>query len=327
LAEFAELHFHFYDEIPFAGGTLDQAIESSDPSTLKHNVQRITAQHLLSGLDDSAAILLDSDFIIADGSLARLHDLRVAGKRAVMTLLMRLNEATAGPILSQDVSAYLAPRDLVRLSLDHMHPIFAAYYMEAGQATSYPSQLNWRVGQFGDEPHQESGIISQCLFPHPLMVVPDKSSSEGGSKYFSTMDYDYALRAVSDDSAIHLSRSSDEILVCKISHEEYLADSEQAEPLTIERLAHFVLNNTNIRHRLFLDQSICFVADEGGDWDAVNKAAEQFMEATYKAVELMVGKLSAGDPMTMVHLKSFLGPIEDFLSPQVQARLKGWLPR
>jgi hypothetical protein len=327
LSEYAEPHFHFYDEIPYSGGTLDQAIQNSDISTAKHNVQRITAQHMLAGLKDSAAILMDSDFIIAEGSLSRMHQLRLAGKQAVMVPLMRLNEATAGPILQQDMSAYLAPRELVRLCLEHMHPIFAAYFMEGARSTAYPSQLNWHVGQFGEDAQKAAGVVTQCLFPHPLMVIPDLSSGERGITYFSTMDYDYALRAVADDTAIHLSRSSDEILICKISPEKYLADSELGEPLSIERMAHFVLNNTNIRHRLFLDQSICYVADEGGNWEAVNKEANRFMEATYKAVELMVGQLPKTDPRTMVHLKSFLGPIEDFISPQVQSRLKGWLPR
>jgi hypothetical protein len=327
LSEYTEPHFHFYDEIPYSGGTLDQAIQNSDISTAKHNVQRITAQHMLAGLKESAAILMDSDFIIADGSLMRMHQLRLAGKQAVMVPLMRLNEATAGPMLYEDLSAPLDPRDLVRLCLDHMHPIFAAYFMDGARSTAYPSQLNWHVGQFGEDAQKAAGVVTQCLFPHPLMIMPDPSSGERGITYFSTMDYDYALRAVADDTAIHLSRSSDEILICKISPAKYLADSELGEPLSIERMAHFVLNNTNIRHRLFLDQSICYVADEGGNWDAVNQEATRFMEATYKAVELMVGQLPKTDPRTMVHLKSFLGPIEDFISPQVQSRLKGWLPR
>ena len=329
LSEYVEPHFYFYDEIPYGGGTLDQAIENSDPSTNKHNVQRITVQHMLARLEDTAAVLLDSDFIIADGSLARMHALRKQGKRAVMTLFMRLNEVTARPILRDDLAAHLAPRDLVRLSLDHMHPIFAAYFIGEDRPTGYPSQLNWRVSSSANEPESSkaAGVVSQCLFPHPLMIIPDRSASESGSKYFSTMDYDYALRAVSDDSAIHLSCSSDEILICKISPETYLADSEKGTPLTIERMAHFIINNTNIRHRMFLDQSIRFVADEDGNWDAVNTEAGRFIEATYKAVELMVGNLSSADPKTLVHLKSFLGPIEDFLSPQMQSRLQGWLPK
>jgi hypothetical protein len=319
LANIAEPHFHFYDEIAYGGGTLDQAIANSDPTTVKHNVQRLTAQHMLSDLSESAAVLLDSDFIIADGSFARMHDLRVQGKRAIATSLMRLNENTAVPVLREHISEHLSPRALVGLCLEHMHPIFAGYFADAKQSTSYPSQLNWRVGS--------SGVIAHGLFPHPLMVIPDHASGEGGNKYFSTMDYDYALRAVSDDSAIHLSPSSDEILICKMTPDTYLTEKDQGSALTIDRMAHFILNNTNIRHRIFLDQSVQFVAEEAGDWEIVTNDAGRFIEASYKAVELAVNQLSTKDSLTLVHLKSFLGPIEDFMSPQLQSRMQGWLPK
>ena len=32
------------------------------------------------------------------------------------------------------------------------------------------------------------------------------------------------------------------------------------------------------------------------------------------------------NPQNLVRLKSYLGPIEDYMSPQTRARLKGWLP-
>ena len=105
LSKYATPHFYFYDGISYGGGHLDEAIASSDPATIKHNVQRITALHLLSRLEGAAVILLDSDFIIADGSLARMHKLRQQGKRAVSTLLMRLDQDTATPILRQNLSA------------------------------------------------------------------------------------------------------------------------------------------------------------------------------------------------------------------------------
>tara|TARA_B100000315_G_scaffold259491_1_gene315760 strand:+ start:1992 stop:3146 length:1155 start_codon:yes stop_codon:yes gene_type:complete len=321
LSKFAEPHFYFYDEIPYGGGRLDQAIANSEPSTIKHNVQRITAQHMLSRLEDATAILLDSDFIIADGSLARLHELRLQGKRAVSTMLMRLDQDSAAPILRQNLSAHLSPRALVRLCLDHMHPIFAGYFVDAAQPTSYPSQLNWRVGQKDNV----SGVVTHCLFPHPLMVMPDPLGGESASKYFSTMDYDYALRAVADDDAIYLSPSSDEILICKLSPAAYLADNEIGDSPSIDRMAHFILNNSNIRHRLFMDQAIHFIADDEGDWEGLSGEADRFIEAAYKALELMVAQLSTGDATTLLHLKSFLGPIEDFLSPQVQSRMQGWL--
>jgi len=327
LAEYATIYFYFYDEIPYNGGTLAQAIQNSDILTVKHNVQRVTAQHMFSSLKHSAAVLLDSDFIISDGTFARMHKLRRQGKRAIMVSLMRLNETTAAPLLLKNLSTYLAPRRLVQLCLDHMHPFFTGYFVDGTHSTAYPSQLNWKVKQHFDGASKTTGIIAHGLFPHPLMVEPDVTKDKSGVKYFSTMDYDCAFRAVSDDAAIHLCLSSDEMLVCKMSPENYLADKEKIERLSIERMANFIFNNTNIRHRIFINQPIWHVAGDAGDWEIVSQSAATFIEGTYKAAELMLGKFPQGDPLTTIHLKSFLGPIDDFISPQVRARIKSWLPR
>ena len=72
LAEYATIYFYFYDEIPYNGGTLAQAIQNSGILTVKHNVQRVTAQHMFSNLKHSAAVLLDLDFIISDKNLSLL---------------------------------------------------------------------------------------------------------------------------------------------------------------------------------------------------------------------------------------------------------------
>ena len=324
LSKYVKVQFYYFDEIPFGHGNLEQAILNSDVTTIKHNVQRITSNHMLSGLKDSAAVLLDSDFIIADGSLDRMHHLRQKGKQAVMASLLRLNEATASGVLYKDLDSHLDARNLVKLCIKHMHPIFAEYFMDSNRSTNYPSQLNWWVGKTGKDPMIKAGFVTQCLFPHPLMVKPRLLASGGGTKYFSTMDYDYALRVV-EDNDIYLSRSSDEVLICKLSPEEYRANNKVAEPLSGERMAHFILNNTNIRHRFFLGQLVYFVADENGDWNKVGQNATRFVEKTYRILEAMVSQLSIADPKTTLYLKSFLGPIENFISPQVQSRMKKFL--
>ena len=198
--------------------------------------------------------------------------------------------------------------------------------MDSQHSTNYPSQLNWWVGNSKKDLNARVGVVTQCLFPHPLMVEPDLFASNTGAKYFSTMDYDYALRVVANDDDIYLSRNSDEIFICKISPEEYRASDNAVKPLSEERMAQFILNNTNIRHRLFLDQLVHFVADCDGDWDVVSGYAVHFIEKTYKMVDEMVSSLSMADPITTVYLKSFLGPIENFISPQVQSRIKAFLP-
>ena len=325
LSKYAKIQFYYFDEIKFGSGNLQQAILNSDVTTIKHNVQRITANHMLSFLKNSAAILLDSDFIIADGSLDRMHSLRLKGKRAVMASLIRLNETTASSVLYKNLSFYLEPRNLVKLYIKHMHPILAAHFMDSQNSTNYPSQLNWWVNS-GKNLNARAGVMTQCLFPHPLMVEPDLLASESGVKYFSTMDYDYALRAVAKDDDIHLSRNSDEILICKISPEEYRENNVSVKSLSEERMAEFILNNTNIRHRLFIDQLVHFVAESNGDWETVSNNAAHFIEKTYRTVDAMIGLLSITDPVTTLYLKSFLGPIENFISPQVQSRMDPFLP-
>ena len=281
LSKYAKIYFYYFDEIPYADGNLNQAILNSDVKTVKHNVQRITANHMLSRLKDSAAILMDSDFIIADGSLDRMHSLRQKGKRAVMTTLLRLNETTALSTLYKDIKYYLEARNLVELCFKHMHPIFAAYFIDSQHSTIYPSQLNWWVDNSDENFSSRVGFVTQCIFPHPLMIEPDLIPYNSGTKYLSTMDYDYALRAVSDDNDIYLSRNSDEILICKISPEEYRKNNDDVKALSAERMAQFILNNTNIRHRFFLDQLVYFVVDGDGDWDSVSRRANRFVEETY----------------------------------------------
>ena len=326
LSTYAKIKFYYFDEIPYRDGTLEQAILNSEKGTIKHNVQRITANHMLLGLEKSAAVLLDSDFILTDGSLARMHALRVKGYQAVMVPLLRLNETSASPILHRNMDFYVVARNLVKLCLEHMHPILTKYFVDSEYSTSYPSQLNWWVNKSLQEPNVKAGIITQCLFPHPLMVEPDSLASDSGAKYFSTMDYDYAFRAVANNNAIHLSKNSNEILICKISPEKYRANSDTTDPLSEGRMAQFILNNTNIRHRFFLDQVVSYVTEEDGDWDSTSQKALQFVAEAYEIVDTMIGQSNISDPMTLVYLKSFLGPIEDFISPQVQSRIKNFLP-
>ena len=73
LEKYTKVHFYFFDDIPFSNGTLEQAIENGDPALIKHNVGRVTVQHLLSSLPkNSAVVILDSDLIIADFDLSKV---------------------------------------------------------------------------------------------------------------------------------------------------------------------------------------------------------------------------------------------------------------
>ena len=67
-------------------------------------------------------------------------------------------------------------------------------------------------------------------------------------------------------------------------------------------------------------------ADDGAEFEAIEGKTRAYVEAIYKTADLILAEQSASDPKVMVYVKSFLGPIENFISPQIHSRMKGWLP-
>jgi hypothetical protein len=326
LARHADVRFHFYEDIPYKGVRLAEAMVNSPPETVKHNVQRLTSLRFLAEAADAksdAAILLDSDFVFSEGSWPAMIEARRAGAEAFCAMFLRLDEQDAAPRLKVRIDTGLSGRDIVEIGLEALHPIARAMFVDADPFTSYPSQLNWRVGASdgaGGRKEHMAGFVTHCYFPHPMLTKP-----RAGLRYTGTMDYEYALRAVGDDSKIALARNSDDFLVCKMTPGSYLAGQPRGGGKSIADLARFAVSNTNLRHRLFMAQPIRFVAGgNDADWSEVEAHSTRLVEAIYAAVEVTLGT-ARSDARTMVFLKSFLGPIEDFASPQTAARLKGWM--
>ncbi len=117
-------------------------------------------------------------------------------------------------------------------------------------------------------------------------------------------------------------------MFCKMSPGSYLADLETGPSPSIQVMALFVIANTNIRHRLFMTKPVRYVAaKDDAAFDTIEGQTREYTEAIYKAADLILAEQSASDPKIMVYVKSFLGPIENFISPQIHSRLKGWLPK
>ena len=316
LAPHADVRFTFYEDLPYKGVSLAEAMANSPPETVKHNVQRLTSIHFLNEAaahKTDAALLLDSDFIFSDASWPVLLQGALDGMEAVCAMFLRLEEGAAAPRLKGRLDRGLSAREIVAIGLETLHPSARAMFADAQPFTFYPSHLNWRVGT-------DAGFVTHCYFPHPVLTVP-----RGEVRYTGTMDYEYSLRVAQDDARIRLMRNSDEFLVCKMTPASYGAEVPKLAAASIADLARFTVSNTNIRHRQFVQQPVRFFA--GGDeaeWAEAEAASAKLIDALYKGADLIVGSARA-DARTMVFLKSFLGPIEDFASPQTASRLKGWM--
>ena len=319
LSPHCDIEFIFYEDIRFKHGTLAEAMKHSVSKSVKHHAQQVTSQHhmaLAADKAETAVVLMDSDFIFSDGSLLHLHEQRLAGKQAYAGMFLRLLEEEAGPKLLQRLPEPLSGRELVTLARDHMHPRFRSMFADAKEPSSYPTQINWHVGR--------KGFVTHCFFPHPLMVNVTPETL----RYFSTMDYEVLLRAAPSDDDIYFCRNSEDMLVCKMSPGSYLSDMAVGPAPDLDIMARFAIANTNIRHQLFMTSSVRYVAEED---DAafldVEKRSEAFVDSIYKTAEVLLSRQATYDPKIMVSMKSFLGPIENFMSPQLHARMEDWLPK
>ena len=317
LEKFAKIEFVFYEELSFKGVNLLEVIKNSDPAIVKHNVQRLTSKHhmdIASSLKDTAVILLDSDFIFSDGSFLHLHEVRKSGKKGYATMFLRLHQEKAIGQLDLKLPNFLSSRDLVKIALECMHPITQSMLVGAKRPTAYPSQINWSLGG--------KGIIGTTPFPHPLMIVMESVAP----KFFSTMDYELILKAISKDDEIFYCTSSEDLMLCKMSPKTYGAEVPTVLEQSVKTLAEFVLENTNVRHSYFMKQPVKFFAKKYfTEFAEKENLIREYIEDVYFIVETLLSEMAAGDVEKVLKIKSYLGEIEEFLSPQMHARIKKYL--
>ena len=119
--------------------------------------------------ENAALIFLSPDFIVADGTLMRLIQLRQTGIRAVMVLTLRLAEEAVKEELQKryfnkkEQTIEIQPRDFVRICYKYLHPIEKSYFW-GPKFSSFPIHAYWPVN--------DEGLVAQCYYLHPLMIDP-----------------------------------------------------------------------------------------------------------------------------------------------------------
>lgn len=308
LSEICDLHFHYFDEIEIGGAQISQRAQGLDGPDYKYQIQRLSMRHLFEAVGDDpdrAFILFDSNILLSDGALAAVHQRRQEGWKAIAVNALRMSQermvATVG-----DGDLALSSPALVKFAIDHFHRLGADSFIDAENFSPYPSQLYWRVG--------EDGIAGRNFIPHPLMVC----NAPGLRNFQSTADYDLALRAWADDQVM-LIGDSDEAVFAKYSSDRHIGSRQPGPAPTPQNLALFLLTSTNHRHRRFADTPIRFHAgDCGAEWSAVETTIESLIADSYAEIDRIAANAGSLDARFMMYLKSHLGPIEDYTSPQLE---------
>jgi hypothetical protein len=284
----------------------------------RYELQRWCLRDLVRSIDDDGSlILLDSNFIPSDGTLAHLAIQRAKGYRAACVTFVRTAtgslEAALRPLLARD-SSIIDGRALFAAAAASLHHITESFFVDAPSFTPYPSQILWRAGA--------DGFVARNFLPHPLMIPV----SDALHRSQSTMDYDLALRLASDGE-IYVAQDSDDMLLVKFSDEDHHAERDGVSAPTADQIGLFLLACTNHRHRLFADTPIVF---HGGARDTRFEAAiaqsRYLIADAYAWIDRIAAQAGRLDARLLMYLKSHLGPIEDFMSPQLEPPALGRLP-
>lgn len=198
-----------------------RSLDQGDPFDLLQNAHNLTIQR--ANRDGATIIFLGPDFVMADGSLHRLLELRKKGYRAVHVLTPRLVAQSASTALKAHTGKRtggvikLSPRELVRLGLEHIHPIEQDYFWTAG-TTSFPIHVYHKVNS--------KGFLANCFYLHPIMVRPRIR----GVLPMGTIDADFTDRSCPRLTDSYVVTDTDEIACFELTRQEVEDTNSKVRP-------------------------------------------------------------------------------------------------
>jgi len=220
----------------------------------------------------AAIIFLKPDLVFAEGSFATLKRLAESGRDVVFVPGIRtLKPHVAGTLRSHyqsDDIIRVAPRDLMRIALGHLHPLAYSSFWQEKQGDLVPANLYWRVGT--------EGIAARCFHLHPLLVYPQRKHSI----FFGTEDDDYPSAACPDASRDYVVTDSDELSVVELS-DPNSSSSTGLRKGSVADAALWAEQYANARHRRLLDFRVRMhtgIRDHEA-WNRAEKSAEQVASA------------------------------------------------
>lgn len=227
--------------------------------------------------DDAALVAMHPDQLWADGSLAYLDRLAQGGKRLVKLFAPRVALETFGPEVKagfyspQEHTLAIPARELVRLSLTHLHPVSASHFWDSPVFNRWPSHLLWPV--------DGEGLLARCFHLHPCLIHPrDKKALPQ-----DTIDTgQYLERVAAGPEEIEVVEDSDRLCMVDMTSLHWQSAMNRQVPGRADvaavtqwaRLKATPLQYYFLRHRMRWHQGDC-----SPRWGEVEAASDQVVSA------------------------------------------------
>jgi len=304
-------HIHLIEDFQVNGVPLMTHVQSLAGPEVKYEIQRHCLLDLFDialGAPEAAVVLLDSNFVISDGTLSAMAARLDEGYKAINFNVLKTASEEVRTVLQQDLKSMdvIDGRRLVQYVLDHPHHLQASSFVTAAAFTPYPSQICWSL--------PDKGLLAHGFIPHPLVLCATPSMK----MFQSTADYDLVLKSWPDEQ-IYLADDSDEMMVMKHSGSAHQSERDTGAKPSARDLALFMVTCTHRRHWALGQKPLRYRAtDEKIDWSNAERESQELIDAVGTEIETMLENTDKLDARFLMYLKSFTGPIEDYMSPAVE---------
>lgn len=232
--------------------------------------------------DDARLVILPPDQVYSDGAFRRVLEHSRQGRRVVVCAGVRVVKESFVPAFKkrfkQADGASTAPaRELVRLALDHLHPIIKAEFHDADPFSTGPVNLYHKVG--------DEGYVTHNLHMHVLMIYPRKPVplKEGN------FDTSWMAATCPRFDDYYIVDDSDEITAIEISEAAKNVGLGGVGPLDPVRLGAFYRQNGTPIHWQFLKRPVFLhTGDLNEEWRKKAKEATAFVQSALPLKERLL---------------------------------------
>ena len=199
-------------------------------------------------------VFLVADYVMADGSLRHLLRHIRAGVSGVTTGNFQIVKEDAEPAiraLVREPSAPLSvpPRALLRIALEHLHPVVLRSMPAAAEHTMLCNRLFWRAGA--------GTLVARFYLRHMLCIRPETDRFDIGS----SSDYSFIPEMCPSGRVVAIADSDD---YCVIEMQPRAHEREFVVPgrLTARRLAGYLSDWATADHRRNAETPVVFHTDD-----------------------------------------------------------------
>ncbi len=216
---------------------------------------------------------------IAEGCDAVLSPVPRAITEDMTEILPKLR--TPAPASPTPSVLNLSSRDLVSLSLEHLHPMMEDFRWDAEKFSVFPSTIMWKV--------PDQGVLMRCYHLHPLVIRSQPENINYYLKFSVSLDEEYMPILFKDDDNIHYVEDSNECTVISLSNRATVFSSDpNRPPASVPLLARWAEEYASVLHRSCVKHSLRwhYAPVDEPLWEAAERQAGEVVSAVAKRLSI-----------------------------------------